>query len=208
MYLRDTVFILKSEPFREHDSRVTMYGRVHGKMSAVARGSRRMSAKHLGHLEPLTVAEVMIAHGQSFDKLAIARRVTVSSPDLASLALAGAFSSLVDSLVGFGVPETALFDLLLQTRDVFVDGGIPTPERARFLYAAATLKLLDILGYAPVLDDKLFKFMRSASLYDLKRLTAPVDQLSTASAVVEDALTHTPLHRAPHGSATIVALLS
>jgi len=40
-YIRDRVIVLKSEPFREHDSWLTCYGKEQGKLIAVARGARR-----------------------------------------------------------------------------------------------------------------------------------------------------------------------
>lgn len=206
-YVRDTVFILKNEPFREHDSRVTMYGRVHGKLAAVARGSRRWGAKQGGHLEPFSVAEVMIAHGASFDKLAVARRVQPVRMHLPSFALCGAFVGLVDAFVHPHVPEAALYDLLIELRAVLADEPVVSADRARFLLAGATLKLLDILGYAPVLEDKILKFMRQAGLEELKRLTAAPETLQAAGAAIEEALRHTPLQREPHGAKTLAALL-
>src|SRR6516164_59157 len=74
-YLRDTVYVLRTEPFREHDAWISMYGREHGKLEAVARGFRNAKAKQHGHLEPLTKTEVMIAVGASVDKLAVAHAV-------------------------------------------------------------------------------------------------------------------------------------
>lgn len=208
-YLRDTVYILKSEAYREHDAWITMFGKTHGKLQGVARGMRRMSAKQLGHLEPLQLADVMIAKGAAFDKVAVARTFpsTIRS-GLGKAALGGTFARLVDDLTREGEGDPMIFDLIEEvlTSAEMLEGE-PSSGRARFLYAGATLKLLDLLGYGPPLEEKIFKFMRHAHLSELARLTAPGDVLASACEAVEDALRHTPLHVAPHGPATIHALL-
>ncbi len=152
-YLRDTAIILKREPFREHDAWVTLYGREHGKLVGVARGAERMEAKALGHLEPLSEVEVMIAKGSAFDKIAVARSLCPRlrlRERLPYLAIAGSFSALVSDLTHPGASDAHLYDLLIETLDLaslpFED---PTPERSRLLFAGAALKLLDLLGYAP-----------------------------------------------------------
>lgn len=219
-YLRDRVFILKKEPIREQDRRIVMYGREHGLLVAVARGASRASSKQAGHLEPLTEADVMIAHGRAFDKLAVARRVS-GSPMVLSLggrAVFGAFSDLVASLTRPGVSDRRIHDLLRDVRDVSASmPSEPTPERGRLLFAAASLKLLDLVGFAPQADRasglaqgpvRALAFMRRAPLADVLRLTMTTDVLDAACGFVEEAMRHTPLERPPHGPATIHAMLS
>lgn len=209
-YIRDTVYILRNEPFREHDARITMYGRESGKLVGVARGIRRLGAKQLGHLEPLALADVMIAKGASFDKVAVARtHPTQIRSGIGKMAVAGSFSKLVDDFTREGEADDQIFDLIgevISAADEFQSE--PSGGRARFLYAGATLKLLDISGYGPPLDDKVLKFMRMAAISELARLTAPGEILAEACEAVEEALKQTPLHRAPHGPATLRSLLS
>ncbi|MCE9586124.1 recombination protein O N-terminal domain-containing protein [Candidatus Uhrbacteria bacterium] len=222
-YLRDRVFILKNEPFREHDARVVMYGREHGKLSAVARGVRRMSAKQLGHLEPLTNADVMIAVGQSFDKLAVAQTVmprTGLREDLGAMAVLGPLAHLVESLTRPGVADLSIYELLEETADLWQSTDrLPSPERGRLILAAASLRLLDALGEAPdfdLIDHKdlpegamtLLRFMRLRPLRDLLAVTAPSTLFVATSAMVETALERTPLATNLHGPATIYALLA
>jgi DNA repair protein RecO (recombination protein O) len=220
-YLRDRVFVLKSEPFREHDARVIMYGREHGKLIAVARGIRRMGAKQLGHLEPFSQADVMIAIGQAFDKLAVAQAVLPRPglrSDLGAMAMLGPLMHLVESLTRQGVADVAIYDLLEEVIDLW-QGRQPTPERARLVLAAASLRLLDILGEAPNFEDlddgempdgvmTLLRFMRLRPLKDLLAVTAPGSLFIAASAAVETVLERAPLVSRLHGSATIHALLA
>ncbi|MEK7529476.1 MAG: recombination protein O N-terminal domain-containing protein, partial [Patescibacteria group bacterium] len=59
-YIRDRAFVLKKEPVNEHDRRYVLYGREHGLLTAVARGTSLKTSKQAGHLEPFTEAEIMI----------------------------------------------------------------------------------------------------------------------------------------------------
>jgi recombinational DNA repair protein (RecF pathway) len=223
-YLRDRVIVLKKEPYREHDRRYTMYGRTYGFLIAVARGSSLPASKQAGHLEPFMEADVMIAKGAAFDKLAVASNSrfpfdAVHEQRLAFFAVCGAFASLVASLLRPGIADERIFETLQELIHVMATTpGEPTPERARLLLSAATLRLLDLLGFAPPIERPaagtspvpaltLVSFMRRAPFADVLRVTATADVLNAASAFVETALEETPLEREPHGPATVQALL-
>lgn len=151
-YLRDRVFVLRTEPFREHDLWVTYLGRRLGKGTAVARGVRRSHAKHLGHLEPLSECEVMIAKGSAFDKIAVARRLLPYSRNyLPMLVVVSTFANFVDQLLRPGMGDhEPLFTLMGEAMALSDRGKAEiTPERARLCLAIATLKALRILGFAP-----------------------------------------------------------
>jgi DNA repair protein RecO (recombination protein O) len=155
-YLRDTAIILKAEPFREQDTWVTMYGREHGKLIAVARGARRMSAKSLGHLQPCSEVEVMIAKGAAFDKLAVVQvvrpRVELRQC-LEGMALAGAFVDALERLTRPAFADRDIHTLLVEVLDTSAClKAEMSPLRGQVLFAAASLKLLGLLGYAPSLD--------------------------------------------------------
>ncbi len=155
-YLRDTAIVLKNEAFREQDAWVTLYGREFGKLVAVARGGRAAKAKQLGHLEPLSTVQVMIAKGQAFDKLAVARatRSTHSiRASLPALTVISAFTDLVAQATHPQAPDEQIFylleALLLQLEQT---PSTISAERATLLYASAVLHLLNLLGYASQLD--------------------------------------------------------
>jgi DNA repair protein RecO (recombination protein O) len=155
-YLRDLAIVLKNEPFREHDSWVTLYGKEQGKMIAVARGARTWKAKQLGHLEPLSCVEVMIAHGQAFDKLAVARAAGSRQKlrqSLEGLTIGSAFANLVAQATQPQAPDEAIFLLcrdLLQCLENL--SAAISPERATLVYASAVMHLLAHLGYGSHLD--------------------------------------------------------
>ncbi len=222
-YLRDRIFVLKNEPFREQDARIVMYGRTHGKLVAVARGMRKMGAKQLGHLEPLSQADVMIAVGQAFDKLAVAQAVSPRlglRDDLGAMAVLGSLAHLVELLTRPGVADVVIYELLLETADVWrTTERLPSPERGRLVLAAASLRLLDALGEAPAFNEidlrglpdgvkTLLRFMRLRPLRDLLAITAPSVVFIAASAMVETAVERAPLASRVHGPVTVHSLLA
>ena len=218
-YLRDTAIILKNEPFREHDAWVTMYGKENGKMTAVARGARRSDAKSLGHLEPLSQIDVMIAKGAAFDKLAVAR-VTDPRPYLRErlhvLTLVGAFTNTVDLLTHPGSVDPEIYFLLQEMLNLADERStIPSIARCQLMLSAAYVKLLDVLGYAPTLDQTevsttalpLLRFMRMRPLKDLLNITAPSQLFFQISSLVDDYLKQAPFRVEPHGRMTVAAML-
>ncbi len=154
-YLRDRVFILKSEPFREHDRRVVCFGQQHGLIEAVARGASANQAKQAGHIVPLSEADVMIARGKAFDKLAVAHLVDAHGAarrHLGALAFVGAFFDLFISLQRPGIVDADCYMLLAEIVSAAEAlPAEPSSERAQLIFAAASLKLLDQTGFAPQL---------------------------------------------------------
>ena len=151
-YLRDVAIVLRHEPYREHDGWITLYGREHGKLVAVARGVRKASAKHLGHLEPLARAEVMIAKGAAFDKIAVARRLCPHrglQAGMGGWSVGGAFVDFLDQVTRPGIADPEVYDTAVALFDALdAMPEHPTPMRALSLYATGVLKTLASLGYA------------------------------------------------------------
>ncbi|HWR00165.1 MAG TPA: DNA repair protein RecO [Candidatus Methylomirabilis sp.] len=154
-YLRDRAIVLRNEPFREHDRKVVLYGVQHGLLEAVARGASRKEAKQGGHIVPMCEIEVLIAKGAVFDKLAVAKLVEqhrLVRARLGALAFVGSFFDLFERLQRPGIVDPGLYDLLLDVLSVAESlPDEPSAERARLLWSAAALKLLDRIGLAPAL---------------------------------------------------------
>jgi DNA repair protein RecO len=159
-YLRDRAVVLRSEPFREHDRRIVLFGIQHGLLEAVARGASRSEAKQAGHIVPFSEIEVLIAKGMMFDKLAVATVVEQRRAvrrRLGALAFAGAFMDIFERMQRPGIVDEGLYELLLDVLSVAENlPDDPSPERARLLYSAAALKLLDRVGFAPALSGCVF----------------------------------------------------
>lgn len=154
-YLRDHVVILKKEIYREQDRRYALYGRKFGLMWAVARGSLRPRSKQSGQLEPLGFAEVMIAKGRAYDHLAVATgaRPQMRIRALGGLIVAGAFADICLSVLRPGLADSRIFLLWEElNRMLSALPAEPSPARASLLFSAANLRLLDVMGYGPVLE--------------------------------------------------------
>jgi len=65
--------ILSSYPYREHDRIITFFSDEFGKMDARARGTRKITSKLAGHLEPFIETELLLANGRRWDILAGSR---------------------------------------------------------------------------------------------------------------------------------------
>ncbi len=219
-YLRDRVFFLKKEPFREQDRRVWMYGQEHGLLSAVARGASSPASKQVGHLEPLSCAEVMIAKGAAFDTLAVAHQVgMVQRLSFSSAVILGGFADLIFRLTRPGIQDPRLFQLLRESIETLSRmPEEPSPERARLLFAVATVKLLDCIGFAPRIDRAapgttpvpslaLAHFLRTAPFSDAFRVTGSRGSFNATSSFIEAALKHTPLEEEPRGVKFLTSVL-
>jgi len=154
MYLRDEAVVLKKTAYRESDRRYVLYGLHHGLLIAVARGAMRPRAKQAGALEPFSVAQIMLAKGKAHDHLAVASPAPGSSrlTRLGAYAVAGAFADVCLGLFHTGVADERIYRLW-QGLLACLSGmpQEPTSLRAELLFSAATFRLLDILGYGPVL---------------------------------------------------------
>jgi DNA repair protein RecO (recombination protein O) len=137
----------------ENDRILTLYTREHGKLSAVAKGSRRANSRLVGATELFTQSRLLLATGKSLD-IITQGEIRASFPglrnDLERLARATYLCELLDvfSHERDATASTEAFDLtvsalsLLGRENGYLDGVIHAYE----------LRLLAILGYAPILD--------------------------------------------------------
>jgi DNA repair protein RecO (recombination protein O) len=81
---RDEVVVLRTHKLGEADRIVTMLGRRHGKIRAVAKGVRRTSSKFGARLEPFMVADVQLHQGRSLDIVQQAESLGAYGADIAA----------------------------------------------------------------------------------------------------------------------------
>lgn len=150
-YIRDRVFILRQDSLREYDAWISMYGRRHGKLVGIARGHRRPNGKQRGHMEPLILADVMVAEGRRYDKVAVSRVIEPFHElrgDLTKVVILSSCLSLADMLTRPGVSDERVFDVL---HELFTSLSrlqqSPSPERAQLFYGWFTLRLLGLFGH-------------------------------------------------------------
>jgi len=151
-YIRDQVVVLKKMSIREWDRQYFLYGKEHGLLYAVARGAMKPSAKQASQLEPFTFADVMIAKGRAYDHLAVAVRGKANKrfDAVGAYAVAGAFSDLCLKLLKPGVADERIYRLWEELAGILAQINAEiSPVRAQLLFAAVSLRLLDLLGYGP-----------------------------------------------------------
>lgn len=150
MYLQTRAFILHSEEYGETDRRVFLYTEKFGKISAVAPGTRKVSSRLSGHLQPPTLCEVnlrlingkfrIIGAVNEFSFPAIAR----SSPQLK---LALNIAAITDKMLPEPAPDQRLWRILEQNFSLIEKSpemklGLSQEIMKKFL-----TEILSVLGY-------------------------------------------------------------
>lgn len=81
---RDEVIVLRTHKLGEADRIVTMIGKTHGKIRAVAKGVRKTGSKIGSRLEPFNVADVQFYEGKNLDTVQQVETVALLSSDIAA----------------------------------------------------------------------------------------------------------------------------
>lgn len=148
-----TGFVLHRTSLGEADRIVTIFTKEHGKLNAVAKGSRRANSKLTGATEPFTNAKYMFGRGRSLDVISqteILQSYPAIRTDLDLLARASYICELLDrtTVAHDMTASEAIYELtsaaflLLQRAGPYPDGVVHAYE----------LHLMSELGYAPALD--------------------------------------------------------
>jgi|TARA_B100002003_G_scaffold29914_3_gene24768 DNA repair protein RecO (recombination protein O) len=115
---RCEAIILSYTPLGEADLLVTMFTRDQGKVRAVGKGARRSTSKLVGHLEPLTLMRMSMAHGRNMDIISqgeVVQSFSKLKEDLAGITKGLYLAELVN---GFGAEDSAnpeLYRLMIET---------------------------------------------------------------------------------------------
>jgi DNA repair protein RecO (recombination protein O) len=142
-----TGIIIGRTNFGEADRVIRILTADHGKISAVAKGVRKIKSRSGGHLELFGEVNLMLATGRNLDIITSARlrwypHALTGGYD--RLGLAFALVLAVDRLTEPGQAHPALYDLLNEALRALDAGAAgPLPE------LWFKLRLLDILGYRP-----------------------------------------------------------
>jgi DNA repair protein RecO (recombination protein O) len=133
-----------------------LYTETRGKVTVLAKGSRRGKSKMAPHLASFGVVDVMIAKGRLIDRLAgaaLVRPYRETRGSLARTALAQSFLLAVDALVKRDLPDVRTFRLITEALDAIDSGPEPEDDRRSLMFDAAVARLLDNLGFALELRD-------------------------------------------------------
>lgn len=150
--------VLSRQDYREHDSLVLFYTLEYGRLSLVARGTKKPKSKLTGHLEPLSLADLMIVPGRGFDYAAgaIVREAFPSlKGDLNALYYAGQGIIFLKRFIEEAEPDKDIFWLIYNYFSLLAQyAGIKKDAEAglqkldgELILAFFILKFLAISGY-------------------------------------------------------------
>ncbi len=146
--------ILKKQDYRESDRLFVIYTDELGKISAVAKGVRKIKSKMAGHLELFSVINLMVAPGKNNYQIAGADReenfLNIKS-DLGKTVLGSFCLEVVDIFTKTDHPDIKIYELLLEILKVFDNGKNKNFLKTYALSKFFILKLLSLLGWTPEL---------------------------------------------------------
>lgn len=145
-----TGIVIGRTNFGEADRIVRLLTPDYGKLSAVARGVRKIKSRAGGHLELFGEVKLMLATGRNLDVITSAQ-LSWYPHNLATaydrLGLAFAMGAAVDHLIQPGHPQPKVFAMLGEGLRALEGGaGGPLPE------LWFKLRLLELMGYRPELN--------------------------------------------------------
>lgn len=150
VYKTDAI-VLKRIVLGEADKILVLYTPNLGKLSAIAKGSRRPKSKLSGHLELLTHCRMMLARGQKLDVVSQSETISGFLPlrdDLWRTSLALYAAELVDQLAEEHIGNYPVYELLLETLHRLSEG-----DNGELALRYFELHLLEHLGYKPELNE-------------------------------------------------------
>lgn len=130
---------LKSIPLGENDRIVTILTSEYGLVRAVAPGSRKQKSRLRGRVEPFVINELLIARGQSLDKITQAETLASYpglSKDLGKLAIGQYWAEIV---LAFALSDRAQEELYLLFTEHLQRLERIDPSGDRDLFSAAIL---------------------------------------------------------------------
>ena len=150
-YQADAI-VLRRLDYGEADRILTLLTREHGKLAAIAKGSRRAKARSGSGLDLFTRSQMMLAKGRNLDVVAQSERrgdTRNISGDLVRTAYACLVAEVADKVLEDRHPVDDVFELVAITLD-----RLNAPERvARADAAWFLMRILELLGYQPQLQD-------------------------------------------------------
>lgn len=143
--------VLSRSNFGEADRVIRLLTPYHGKISAVAKGVRKIKSRLAGHLEPFAETGLMLATGKNLDVITSARLIWYPhklTDSIERLNLAFMVTLATDRLTEADQPQPKLYELLRSTLHDIDDSAKGSVMELWF-----KLNLLDTLGYRPDLSE-------------------------------------------------------
>lgn len=144
--------VLYSRPLGEKDRLLTLFSLEQGKLSAVAPGARKVKSKLAAGVELFTCGNYLLHRGRSMFTVTQVEQVQGFQAIRRKIKLYASgmyFAELLEKTIEENEANPALFQLLLDAWLLLDEGKTEPMLLARFF----ELKLLDLLGYRPHLED-------------------------------------------------------
>jgi recombinational DNA repair protein (RecF pathway) len=110
--------VITHKDFGEADRLIRLFSLEHGKLSALAKGARKIRSRKAAHIEPFTYAVLVLARGQSFWIITQADTKDAYPnirENLIKTVKAAYILELADQLTGDEQPEPGIFHLITDT---------------------------------------------------------------------------------------------
>jgi DNA repair protein RecO (recombination protein O) len=147
---RTDAIILRRQDFGEADRLLTLFTPEHGKLTAIARGARKPTARQTGHVELFARSTLLIARGRDLDIVTQAELADPFLPlhdNLERAAYANYVVELLDRFTEPGEQNTPLYGLLAAALGWLSEPGCDVRLTTRYY----ELALLGLVGYQPEL---------------------------------------------------------
>lgn len=144
--------ILDRKPFKESDTKVSVFCLDRGRLELVARGTKKISSKMAGHLEPVSLSNIMVVRGKQYDYVgsAINENAFLNiKNDYNKIDIVGQAIGVFRKLVKEGERDERLFRLLSDFLEIINDLRFTNYELRLFNFFV--LKLISELGHKPEL---------------------------------------------------------
>jgi DNA repair protein RecO (recombination protein O) len=139
--------VITHKDFGEADRLIRLFSLEHGKLSALAKGARKIRSRKAAHIEPFTYAVLVLARGQSFWIITQADTKDAYPnirENLIKTVKAAYILELADQLTGDEQPEPGIFHLITDTMKRI--DKLQDPFNAVLNFE---LRLLDLTGFRP-----------------------------------------------------------
>jgi len=136
--------------FGEADRIIRLLTPAHGKISAVAKGVRKIKSRLAGHLELFGETNLTLATGRNLDVISGAQLMWYPhelATDYQRISLAYAFATLIDRTAAERQPQTGLYSHLNQALHALEKG-----QGSQLLELWFKLRLLNLTGVRPELS--------------------------------------------------------
>ncbi len=145
---RTEALVLRHFDYGEADRVLTLYTPHYGKLSAIAKGSRRVKSRSAGHVDLFTRCSLLLARGRNFDVISQAEGIEHFQTlrlDLIRSSRAHYLTELLDAFTPEHLPNPRLYSTYVACLRC-LDQTNPT-----LLLRAFEMTLLDQSGYLPEL---------------------------------------------------------